>query len=106
LNFKNVIYYNIYKEEVPKEEVVTYTYPFRENRYFHKYTEKQLESLKLLLQYLCETYKIPKTYFPEMWDLSKFALRGDKGIFTHVSYRKDKSDCHPQKELIAILSNL
>ena len=106
LTFKNGIYYNVAKEEIPKEEVITYVYPFRENRYFQKYADKQLESLKLLLQYLCETYKIPKTYIPEMWEISKSALRGDKGIFTHVSYRKDKSDCHPQKELVEILKSL
>jgi N-acetyl-anhydromuramyl-L-alanine amidase AmpD len=106
LTFKNGIYYNSAKEEIPKSEVITYVYPFRENRYFQKYTDKQLESLKLLLQYLCETYNIPKTYIPEMWEISKSALRGDKGIFTHVSYRKDKSDCHPQKELIKILNEI
>jgi N-acetyl-anhydromuramyl-L-alanine amidase AmpD len=106
LTFKNGIYYNVAKEEIPKSEVITYVYPFRGNRYFQKYTEKQLESLKLLLQYLCETYKIPKTYIPEIWEISKSALRGDKGIFTHVSYRKDKSDCHPQKELEEILKTL
>ncbi|MFN5444535.1 MAG: N-acetylmuramoyl-L-alanine amidase [Crocinitomicaceae bacterium] len=106
LTFKNGIYYTISKEIIPKEEVITYVYPFRENRYFQKYTDKQLESLKLLLQYLCETYKIPKTYIPEMWEISKSALRGDKGIFTHVSYRKDKSDCHPQKELEEVLKSL
>jgi hypothetical protein len=33
-------------------------------------------------------------------------LRGDKGIFTHVSYRKDKRDCHPQKELVEILKSI
>ncbi len=106
LTFKNGIYYNSVKEEIPKEEVVTYIYPFREHRHFQKYSEKQLESLKLLLQYLCETYNIPKTYIPEMWEISKSALRGDKGIFTHVSYRRDKSDCHPQKELIELLKNI
>ena len=105
LTFKNGIYYNTAKEVIPKEEVITYVYPYRENRYFQKYNEKQLESLKLLLQYLCETYKIPKTYIPEMWEISKSALRGDKGIFTHVSYRKDKSDCHPQKELVEVLKS-
>ena len=106
LIFKNGVYLNTSKEEVPKEEVTTYVYPYRENRYFQKYTEKQLASLKLLLQYLCETYKIPNTYNAEMWEISKSALRGDKGIFTHVSYRKDKSDCHPQKELVEVLKTL
>jgi N-acetyl-anhydromuramyl-L-alanine amidase AmpD len=106
LTFKNGVYLNTSKEEIPKEEVTTYVYPYRENRYFQNYTDKQLESLKSLLKYLCETYKIPKVYNHEIWDISKSALRGDKGIFTHVSYRKDKSDCHPQKELVEVLKTL
>ena len=106
LKFKNEKYLSTTGVEIPKDEVTTYEQPFRGVNYFQKYTEKQLESLKLLLQYLCETYKIPKTYIPEMWEISKSALRGDKGIFTHVSYRKDKSDCHPQKELVEVLKLL
>ena len=106
LKFKNDKYFSSTNVEVPIEEVTTYDYPFRGIRYYQKYTDKQLESLKFLLQYLCETYKIPKTYIPEMWEISKSALRGDKGIFTHVSYRKDKSDCHPQKELVEFLKSI
>ena len=106
LKFKNDKYFSSTNVEVPIEEVTTYDYPFRGIRYYQKYTDKQLESLKFLLQYLCETYKIPKTYIPEMWEISKSALRGDKGIFTHVSYRKDKSECHPQKELVEFLKSI
>ena len=92
--------------EVPIEEVTTYDYPFRGIRHYQKYTDKQLESLKALLQYLCVTYKIPTDYKQEMWEYSKAAVKGDKGIFTHVSYRKDKSDRHPQKELVEVLKKL
>jgi N-acetyl-anhydromuramyl-L-alanine amidase AmpD len=106
LTYKNEKYFSSTNVEVPIEEVTTYDYLFRGIRYYQKYTDKQLESLKALLQYLCETYKIPKEYKQDMWEISKSALRGDKGIFTHVSYRKDKSDCHPQKELVEVLRNL
>ncbi len=106
LTFKNGVYLNTSKEEIPKEEVITYISPFRGYRYYQKYTEKHLESLKSLVQYLCENYNIPKIYHPEMWGLSNTAIRGNKGIFTHVSYRKDKSDCHPQKELVDVLKSI
>ncbi len=106
LSLKNGLYYNTKKEIIPASEVFVYDYPFKETRYYQKYTEPQLNSLKQLLNYLCETYKIPKTYNPDMWELSPQALRGDKGIFTHVSFRKDKSDCHPQKELVEALKTL
>jgi hypothetical protein len=41
-----------------------------------------------------------------MWDLNDDALNGKNGIFTHVSYRADKSDMHPQPELVEMLKGL
>jgi hypothetical protein len=38
-----------------------------------------------------------------MWDYSRAAMNGSPGIFTHVSFRKDKSDCFPQVELVEVL---
>lgn len=89
--------------EVPNEEVVELEKPYRGSRYYQKYTVKQLKSLQILVNYLCETYKIPKTYNPEMWDYSRSAMNGSPGIWSHISYRKDKSDCFPQVELIKII---
>jgi N-acetyl-anhydromuramyl-L-alanine amidase AmpD len=92
---------------VPNDEVVDLEKPFRGSRYYQKYTEKQLKSLQILVNYLCETYKIPKTYNPRMWEYSRSsALAGSPGIWAHVSFRKDKSDCFPQMELITTLKNL
>lgn len=74
--------------------------------YYHKYTDAQLLSLRELLIYLCERYNISKAYIPQMWDLNDNALKGKAGIWTHVSVRGDKSDCHPQPNLIKTLENL
>ena len=106
LTEKNGLFFNAFNKEVPESEVIKYNYLFRRTRYYQKYTDQQLESLKLLLKYLCETYKIPTKYNPEIWSFSSKALEGEKGIFTHVSFRKDKSDCHPQPELIKLLENI
>ena len=44
---------------------------------------------------------------PSLYEgVSMFALEGRSGIYSHVSFRKDKSDCHRQKELIEIISIL
>ncbi len=86
--------------EVQKEEVVKLDKPFRGYLYFQKYTSSQLNSLQILVNYLCETYGIPKSYNSDMWDYSRMAMNGNPGIWTHGSYRKDKSDCFPQLELI------
>ena len=59
-----------------------------------------------LVNYLCDKFNIEKTYNTSMWDISKDALGGKPGIWTHVSYRADKSDCMPQPELINSLQTL
>ena len=92
--------------EVPKEEVVKLEKPFRGHLYYQKYTSSQLKSLQILVNYLCEMYTIPKNYKADMWDYSRSAMIGSPGIYTHVSFRKDKSDCFPQIEIINILKSL
>ncbi|MEF2964119.1 hypothetical protein, partial [Pseudomonas aeruginosa] len=70
------------------------------------YTALQLIALKELLQLLCNKWKIKKDYFPEMFDFNVKAIKGYHGIWSHTSYRPDKSDVHPQNELIQLLKNL
>jgi N-acetyl-anhydromuramyl-L-alanine amidase AmpD len=91
---------------VSTNEVIELEQPFRGSKYYQKYTNKQLKTLQILLNYLCETYNIPNTYNSDMWDYSRAAMNSSPGIFTHVSFRKDKSDCFPQIELIKIIQNL
>lgn len=100
-------FYNYLNQEIPLEEVYEYEKPFRYSLYYQKYTDEQLTALKNLIQYLCEFYKIPNNYKSEMWDISRSsALSGSPGIYSHVSFRKDKSDCHPQEELVELLKDL
>ncbi len=79
---------------------------FRGFTYFERYTTAQLDALRELLRNLCTRHGIPKTYNPDIWDVSKRALTGEAGIFTHASYRPDKSDAHPQPELINLIKTL
>ena len=99
-------YINYLNQEIPIEDVYVYDSPFRGSFYYQKYTYKQLESLANLIDYLADTYNIPKDYKKDMWNISRSALLGSPGIYTHVSFRKDKSDCHPQEELIELFSKL
>lgn len=91
---------------VPTNEVIELEQPFRGSKYYQKYTDKQLKTLQILLNYLYETYHIPNTYNSDMWDYSRSAMNGSPGIWTHVSFRKDKSDCFPQVELAEVLKKL
>lgn len=89
------------------EKYVFYKQPFRGNYFYARYSDAQLQALKEVLNDFQE-YKLPIefTYKPEMWDLSENAIKGESGIWAHVSYRIDKSDCHPQPELVELLKSL
>jgi len=51
-------YMNYVHQPVPEDQVVRLDKPFRGYTYYHKYTDKQLESLRQLLFYLSSTYNI------------------------------------------------
>lgn len=92
---------------VPKDRVIDYgTKGFRGHRFYEAYTPQQIESLRLLLSSLTDEYSIPKHYNETMWEVSKEALKGVSGIWTHVSVRSDKSDASPDPKLIKMLKEL
>ncbi len=105
LILKNGKYFNYLNKEIPENEVVKLP-KFRGFEFYHKYNQAQLDSLKILLLFLCEKYNIDKSYNEDMFDVSKDALSGKNGIYTHVSYRADKNDMSPQPNLIEMLKNL
>lgn len=115
-------YYSWAGSVVPAEEVEAYSVPFKKipsekffvtigqagkpAMFYHRYSRAQIETTAQLLVFWADKYKIPKTYQEDMWDVTVRALRGDPGIWTHVSVRPDKSDCHPQPELIEMLKSI
>jgi len=62
--------------------------PFRDQSTWATFTDDQYVSLKKLLTYLTDKYKIPYTFLPESerLEVTKKAT-AEKGIFTHVNYR-------------------
>ncbi len=106
LKEKNGKFYNYVGGLVDDSEVTELDKPFKGYTYWHKYTDKQIESLRQLVVYLCETYGISKEYNDDIWDLSRRAMKGEDGIFTHNSVRKDKSDMYPCPRVIEMLKNL
>ncbi len=106
LEWKNGKFYSTFGKQIPENQVVEYTDNYREKRFYHKYTLAQIETLRQLLVFFCKRYDIPTTYQEDMWDISETALQGTPGIFTHTSVRSDKTDCHPQPELVKMLMEL
>lgn len=103
-------FYNYVKKPMPEQDVYDLGFAWRGYRYFHKYTEEQIESLRHLIQWLSQDFEINvKSHQPwtiDSFNVSKDALNGASGLWTHVNYRKDKTDCHPQPELIQMLNSL
>lgn len=91
---------------VLKENVSYYEKGFRGKNYYQKYSTEQLESLKKLLVYLSEKHNISLEYKESMFEINKNALLGENGVWTHVSYRDDVNNCHPDSDLIDLLKSL
>jgi N-acetyl-anhydromuramyl-L-alanine amidase AmpD len=106
LKEKNGKFYNYVNGIIDPSNVTKLDNPYKGHFYWQKYTDEQIESLRQLLVYLCKTYDIPKDYNDDIWDLCKRAMKGDDGIFTHNSVRKDKSDIYPCPRVIEMLKNL
>jgi hypothetical protein len=92
--------------KVDLSEVTELAMPYRGFKFWHKYTDAQIESLRLLILHLSQIYSIVKTYYQDIWDICPRALRGENGIFTHNSVRRDKTDIYPDPRIINMLKNL
>lgn len=99
-------FYSYAGTEVPKDEVTTLAKPFKGQKYFQSYTPEQIDSTIELLKLWKDKYNIDITYNDDIWDVSKRALSGENGVFTHNSVRSDKSDVFPCPNLIEALKTL
>jgi len=90
----------------PIKDVVVYDAGYRGFYGFEKYTDEQIISVYKLLKYWGDVYNISLKYNEDMWDVSDNAISGKSGVWSHVSYRQDKSDIHPQNNIIQMLKQL
>jgi len=92
---------------IPEKKVVEYEGEgWRGHRYYERYTDEEMQSTYELLKYWMKSFDIPCCFSHELFEIRPEALKGERGVFTHASYRTDKFDCHPQKELIQVLDAL
>lgn len=99
-------FYHYLGKEVPADEVVELDKPHRGYKYVHAYSDAQIESVIQLLKLWNEKYGIDISYNEDIWDITPRALKGESGVFTHCSVRKDKIDVTPQPKLIEALKSL
>jgi hypothetical protein len=94
------------KTVIDEKNIQFYPNGFKGFEAFEKYTAAQIETTRQLLLYWSACYKIDITYKEDIWDVTSRAMTGENGLFTHNSYRKDKTDIHPQPEMIKMLQSL
>mgnify|MGYP005991196193 CR=1 FL=1 len=112
-------YYTYVNTEVKPEFVCDLGYKFRGYQYWHAYSDKQIESLRLLILHLKDIYPkmdlvngLPKLLKEGVHPKDAFEFNEDAynakqfGLWTHTNVRKDKFDCFPQPELVEMLKNL
>ncbi len=106
LKYKKGKFVSWFGTEIPEEKVVEYPEKYRGYRFFERYTAEEIESLKKLILYHNAVDGIPTQYNENMFDVCSDAVKGKPGIWSHTSFCSDKSDVHPQPELIEMLKNL
>ena len=94
---------------VPDVQVCDLGYEFRGYRYWHKYTDEQIESLRLLIIDISDRYDInvKGEYSKDSFEFDETSLDvGYEGIRMHTNCRLDKYDISPQENIIKMLNNL
>ena len=86
-----------------KDAYIKLDEPFRGYSYFSSFTQEQYDSLRILIDELCDKFDIPKEFIKEENRFSVFSSKSEanefQGICTHVNYRSSgKWDIGPAFE--------
>ena len=96
---------------VPANQVCTLEKPFRSYKYWHKYSDRQIEKTYHLLQKIAKhqnlNLKLGYNKVDENWfDMSWEALSMNRTLTTHTNFEYGKFDVFPQPELIEMIKKL
>lgn len=115
LQEKNGAFYTYVGTRADDDQIVDLGYDFRGYRYWHKYSNAQINSTYFLLKHLSKRFDIDLEIGLKEWilnDKDAFGYKTDavsgkvKGLLSHTNVRKDKSDIFPQKEMLEMLKSL
>lgn len=91
--------------EPPKDRVIELNY--KGFKLFETVTDAECKTLKYWTLLNAMRWAIPLYYREfEMWNLSRDALTGVRGLYTHNSFRNDKNDISPQPNVIKTAKEL
>lgn len=101
---------------VNESQVVKLDKPFRGHQHWHRYSDNQITTLKLWIEWIAERDGIDvRAGLPALikkngaaaFEFNDDAYYGKvKGLWTHTNTRKDKVDMFPQQELMDMLVSL
>jgi hypothetical protein len=107
ISFRDGKYYTYVNREIPESQVTKLDKPYKGHLFYHKYSDAQIQAVKDLLVYWKGIYNIDLTYnYDQMFTVNTKALKGENGLYSHNSYRKDKTDIYPCPRMIAMLKTL
>lgn len=96
-------YHTYFGKKIDQENVVTYKQKHRGKFSYERYTDAQVEAVVYLIDYLSQRFDL------ELGDVEKFwwyDYDSQKALISHTTLRKDKSDIHPQPNLIKAIYDL
>jgi N-acetyl-anhydromuramyl-L-alanine amidase AmpD len=104
------MFYTYVNNVVPEDQVVTLDKPFRGYKYYHAYTDNQIQAVKDLILTLKSKYPKIELKTPlltvEGFELDNNATKGIAGIYSHSNCRNDKFDISPQEKMIKMLNTI
>ena len=106
LTYEDGQFYNYVNGIVPESDVCELSEPFKGFKYFHSYTDAQIETVGELLIYWNDRYGIPIDFNLDIFDITERALLGDPGVYTHNSVRRGKVDIYPHPQMVDMLQTL
>jgi len=99
-----------------ESQIVTLAKPFKGYSDWHRYSNKQIEAMRLWMLWIAERDGIDiraglpalvKEKGADAFEFNEDAYYGKvKGVWTHTNTRKDKFDMFPQQELLDMLVSL
>lgn len=98
LTKRNGKYYTWYHAEINEEDVVEYKEDHRGYKFYERYTDGQVEAIVFALGYYAELHKIKVD--PVKLENFWWGSKEPEAIYAHTTVRKNKSDIHPQPNLI------
>lgn len=109
-------FYTYVGTKADPSQIVELEEEFRGHKFWHRYSDKQIESLRQLILFISERDGINifkglveeiKKHGVSAFEYNEDAYYGRvKGMWTHTNTRKGKSDMFPQPELVNMLINL